>query len=297
MKLWISKSSEVPIQEQLNTQIVLGIVSADLEPGECLPSTTEIARRFHIHANTVRAVYRALARRGWLEWRPGSGFYVRAQGTQNIMASSQDLDLLISTFLDTARSRGHSMADVQSRMDRWFGLGKPDRVVVIEPEVELREILVAEVGDAISIPVVGIDVDACKQPENLAGGFFVALYDHAEEVRAALPPELSCLFLRSRSVPKRLAGESKPSPDALVSVVSRWPAFLYWARVTLVAVGVDPSSLDLRDARQKGWDRGLTGQSYIITDSLLSRALPKACRPRVFQLIADESIAELRGRL
>ena len=145
MKLWISKSSAVPIQEQLIAQLVLGIVSADLAPGECLPSTPEIARRFRIHANTVRAAYRTLAERGWVEWKPGSGFYVRPREGEKNFDPRLDLDHLISTFVDIARARGHGIADIQSRMDRWFGLQKPDHIVVIEPEPELRAILIAEI--------------------------------------------------------------------------------------------------------------------------------------------------------
>ncbi len=53
MRLWLTKHSEVPLREQLTTQIVLGIVSRDLRPGQRLPSTRELARRFGIHANTV----------------------------------------------------------------------------------------------------------------------------------------------------------------------------------------------------------------------------------------------------
>ncbi|HKG78053.1 MAG TPA: GntR family transcriptional regulator, partial [Pyrinomonadaceae bacterium] len=64
MRIWISKNSEVPIREQLVTQIVLGIVSNDLKVAERLPSTRELARRYDIHANTVSAAYRELARRG-----------------------------------------------------------------------------------------------------------------------------------------------------------------------------------------------------------------------------------------
>src|SRR5688572_12766771 len=112
MKLWLAKSSWVPIQEQLSTQLILGIVSADLAPGERLPSTSEIARRFHIHANTVRASYRELSRRGWLEWRKGSGFYVRKQGSKEELDGNLDLDHLISTFLAIARQRGHSLKEI-----------------------------------------------------------------------------------------------------------------------------------------------------------------------------------------
>ena len=55
----------------------LGIVSNDLKVAERLPSTRELARRYDIHANTVSSAYRELARRGWVEFRKGSGVYVR----------------------------------------------------------------------------------------------------------------------------------------------------------------------------------------------------------------------------
>ena len=77
MQLWFSHASEVSIREQLVTQIVLGILSDDLAPGQRLPSTRELARRFRIHANTVSAGYRQLERDRWVEMRHGSGVYVR----------------------------------------------------------------------------------------------------------------------------------------------------------------------------------------------------------------------------
>jgi DNA-binding transcriptional MocR family regulator len=43
MKLWISKSSEVPVAEQLTTQIMLAIHSGELKPNQKLPSTRELA--------------------------------------------------------------------------------------------------------------------------------------------------------------------------------------------------------------------------------------------------------------
>ncbi|MEO6393118.1 MAG: GntR family transcriptional regulator, partial [Pyrinomonadaceae bacterium] len=61
MKIWLSKSGEVSLREQLAAQIILGVVSGDLAPGQRLPSTRELARRYEIHANTVSAAYRNLA--------------------------------------------------------------------------------------------------------------------------------------------------------------------------------------------------------------------------------------------
>ena len=39
MRFWFARNSDVPIREQLVTQVVLGILSDDLHPGERLPST------------------------------------------------------------------------------------------------------------------------------------------------------------------------------------------------------------------------------------------------------------------
>jgi hypothetical protein len=122
----------------------------------------------------------------------------------------------------------------------------------------------------------------------------VALYSKAEEVRRLLPPDVSPIFLHTRSIPESLAGEKVPPRDALVSVVSRWPLFLEWARVFLVAAGVEADALDLRDAREPGWERGLRSSAHVITDALTARRLPEGLRPRVYRVVADSSLEELR---
>ena len=76
MRLWFSAHSDVPLYRQLITQVQLAILSGDLRPGDRLPSTRELARRFAIHPNTVSAGYRELEREGWTELRHGSGVYV-----------------------------------------------------------------------------------------------------------------------------------------------------------------------------------------------------------------------------
>lgn len=298
MKLWISKNGAETIQEQLSAQIVLGIVSGDLAPGERLPSTTVLARRFHVHANTVGAVYRSLAERRWVIWKRGSGFFVRPRTSETkTFDAGMDLDGLIEAFLKAAQARGHSPVEIQSRMNRWLLSAKPDRVVVIEPEVELREILVAELAGQVSVRVTGLSLEECRRSEEMSGAFCVALYDHSEDVRTALTAKTPCLFLHSRSAPQSMAGKPKPGPDTLITVASRWPDFLKWARILLVAVGIDATAIDLRDARQKHWKRGVTAESFIITDSLLARELPKGPNTHVFRFIADESIVELRQAL
>jgi DNA-binding transcriptional regulator YhcF (GntR family) len=154
MRLWISKNSEVPIREQLVTQIVLGIVSNDLKVAERLPSTRDLARRYDIHANTVSSAYRELARRGWVEFRKGSGVYVRAKSDETF-ENEIALDQVIARFFRNLREEGYSLAEIQTGVQRSFSMQRPDHFLLLEPDPELREILVAEVSTATKVKVKG----------------------------------------------------------------------------------------------------------------------------------------------
>src|ERR1051326_2700150 len=162
MRLWISKSSEVPIREQLVTQFVLGIVSNDLKIAERLPSTRELARRYKIHANTVSAAYRELARRGWVEFRKGSGVYVRARNDEPL-DNKLALDQVIARFFRNLRENGYSLAEIQDGIQRSLSVQRPDHFLLLEPDPQLREILVAEISKATNVKVKGVG------PEDLDG--------------------------------------------------------------------------------------------------------------------------------
>jgi GntR family transcriptional regulator len=154
MRLWISKNSEVPIREQLVTQIVLGIVSNDLKEAQRLPSTRDLARRYDIHANTVSSAYRELARRGWVEFRKGSGVYVRVRNDETL-EQGLALEQLIARFFRNLREEGYSLADIRAGIERSLSVQRPDHFLLLEPDVELREILVEEIRLASKVRVVG----------------------------------------------------------------------------------------------------------------------------------------------
>lgn len=284
------------MREQLVTQIVLGIVSGDLQPGQRLPSTRELARRFHIHSNTVSAAYRELSERGWVEMRKGSGIYVRAQTQDALPETALELDQLIAVFLNLARTRGFSLEEIRERVRHWLELQPPDHFLVVESDEELREILMAEIEEATLWRVAGASpYDCARDSSLLAGAAVVALLGQAERVHEILPPGKTPILLHSRSVPESLQGEDPPpEADALISVVSRWPEFLHWSRVILIAAGVDSNSLNFRDARVEGWEKGLRSSTFVITDALTVKRLPQGCTPRVFRIIADDSLKALR---
>ncbi|MBL8204245.1 MAG: GntR family transcriptional regulator [Blastocatellia bacterium] len=294
MRLWISKQSEVPIREQLVTQFRLAILSEDLKPGQKLPSTRELARRYQIHANTVSAAYRELAERGWVNFAHGSGVYVRKFDADAQLDAETDLDQIISEFLKLARSKGYALTEIQARIRRWLQYQTPDHFLLIEPDPKLRQILAAEIQSATNFPVVECDVEECTGRKSFVGAMPIAVYGQGEVVRAALPPHSHLLLLRLRSVTEALKNEKRPAPEDLLIVVSMLPDFLDWSRSVLSAVGLDPLSLEFRNANQRGWQRGLEASTFVITETVTEKIIPAGVKVRVFTMISDSSLAELQ---
>lgn len=276
------------------TQIVLGILCDDLRTGQRLPSTRELARRFRVHANTISAAYKELEREGWLEFRRGSGVYVREKRPDMAASPTVALDQLIAGLFRSARELGVPLASVRTRLRHWLAAQPPDHLLLIEPDEELRNIILEEIRSALKFPVRGGGFEACRQGEALAGAIPVVLPSKAERVRCELPPQAECLVLQVRSAPASLAHYLPAPKDALLGIASRWPDFLKQARTMLLAAGFDPECLVVRDARKPGWDKGLRQTAAVICDSLTCKQLSRSCRTLPFPLLAETAIAELK---
>src|SRR5579872_796631 len=153
MQFWFARGSDVSIREQLVTQVVLGILSDDLAPGQRLPSTRELARRFHLHPNTISAGYRQLSRERWVDFRKGSGIYVRATKPEAVSSASLALDQMIAALFRSARQLGVSLPALRVRLRQWLELQPPDHFLLIEPDEELRRILLEELSRVAIFPV------------------------------------------------------------------------------------------------------------------------------------------------
>jgi DNA-binding transcriptional regulator YhcF (GntR family) len=298
MQFWISRNSEVPVRDQLTTQILLAITSKGVKPGEKLPSTRALARRLGIHSNTINAAYHDLAERGWVEFRKGSGVYVRSFHEDRPMEGDLELDRLIATLIRTARDQGYSLAKIRSRVKHWLELQPPDHFLVIEEDPELRRILEHEIGRFTGFRVEAMGLDECGKPGALVGAAPVALYGKVDVVREALPAHCECLWLESRSVHDELQKLLRPvSADALVVVVSRWPDFLRWARTILLAAGLDDDIISMQDARSPNWKESLRLATFVVTDSITAAQLPARYRSRsfTFSVVAESSLMDLES--
>src|SRR5207248_8656284 len=195
MQLWFSRQSEISIREQLATQIVLAIVSGELAPGQRLPSTRELARRFRLHPNTISAGYRQLERSHWLEFRKGSGVYVSTRQPEQGHGELA-LDRLIANFFSSTRKLNTPLAVVRSRLKQWLEMQPPDHFLLIEPDEQLARIALKEMQAAVGLPVQGI---AELGPQVPAGAIPVLLSVSAKNFRKLAWQNGDVLMLQLRS--------------------------------------------------------------------------------------------------
>jgi len=295
VKIWISKNSEVPVRDQLIAQITLGIAAGDLKVGEKLPSTREIARRCDLHANTVGSAYQKLADQNLLEFKKGSGFYVAAAASE-LIEGERRLEQLIESFFESAKALGFDEIEVMNRLKKPRGPRSSNRVVVVESDVGLREILVHELADRFS-ETSGVSLEEYSSEPAPRGAILAAMFDEKPKIDAILKDGQTCVYLKGRSVSASMSGEARPSAAELVAVVSGWDGFLTFARIMLLAAKVDPGNLIVRSTTDEDWGNAIKTSSIIICDSLTAKGLGDLPSVRPFRIVSDESLAELSAAI
>jgi GntR family transcriptional regulator len=307
MKFWFVHSGDVSLEDQIVTQVSLGILSGDLSRGERLPSMKSLSERFHIHPSIVSAAYRKLEREGWVEFRRGNGVHVRESPPREIVGirPALHLDRLIGNLIVAAKAAGIRPEELRARILGQLDAAPPARLLLVDSDVELRKIVLTELQATMNLPP-GFTIGCADLPREgdakgiaaltaqLPGALVLVLPSKAEALRAVLPPSVPMQILRVRSIPKLLA-PWMPSPGySLVGVASRWPPFLSFAKIMLVAAGFDAESLLLRDASQYGWMSGMNQARVVLCDCLTAKALPTSIPRMTFNLLAEESVADLQ---
>lgn len=286
MRFWITKNSEIPVREQLTRQVLLGILSEELPSGHKLPSVRAVAQRHRIHSNTVSAAYHDLLEQGWLELRRGSGLYVRPLGA----SGDSNLDRLLTGVLQAARRENYEPEEVLARLEQMVHPVRYERILVAEPDPAMREILAAELTEALAVPVSALEREGNAPARSLV----VALPTRVARIRRQLARGLSCIALRVRSARASLEGQTMPPTDAVITIVSRSAEIRMWSRAMLIAVGLEPDALVEIDASAAGWQGRLARNALVVADVVAARELPQGCPARVSRVIADSSLAALR---
>ena len=85
MDIIISSNTNMPIYEQITSQIKAMIMSGTLNTGDPIPSMRALAKSLHVSVITVQKAYEDLQRDGFIEttvggaasYRPATGIFIR----------------------------------------------------------------------------------------------------------------------------------------------------------------------------------------------------------------------------
>ena len=132
MLITIDAAAPEPLYLQIRNQIVAGIATGQLEPGQSLPSVRSLASDLGINLHTVNKAYAVLRDEGYVLMRGRSGAYIadpceedRADRAQIELAKMEDA-LFELALAHRARggSRGEFLECAQRQAARAYGAGE-----------------------------------------------------------------------------------------------------------------------------------------------------------------------------
>ena len=110
-------TSGVPVYRQIIDQILGGIGTGTIKPGDQLPTVRQLAVDLAINPNTVVRAYRELEIRGVLDTQQGVGTFVTTVPVEPDDAERQrQLDQLVGEFIARAGGAGFSAEVLIERM-------------------------------------------------------------------------------------------------------------------------------------------------------------------------------------
>lgn len=114
--------SGVPVYRQLMDQVLIGVASGALLPGDQLPTVRQLAVDLSINPNTVVRAYKELEIRGFLTTQQGTGTFITSQPVKRDEVQRQErLSRMVAEFVARAASDGYSIAEIAERLSELSG--------------------------------------------------------------------------------------------------------------------------------------------------------------------------------
>lgn len=292
IRLWLSRDRSIPVKEQLGAQLLFGILSRRIAPGEKLPSVRELARRLKVHPNTVSAAYRDLSTRGWVSQRRGSGVFVRKR---QIGAPDGGIEGFVRAWIEEGRAHGfelEALAAAVMKVGNDLRMRIAQDLLVVHPDRELAQILAAEIEEAVECPVASAGFD--DAPKELPAGTCMLVTTACEAQAVDELHPASYRVIRLKSVEDEIAEQQLPTSGLLIAVVSRSESILEWSSRLLSALGLPGMDILQRNPSQPDWREGLAACDIVAADIRTALELPKKIKPTIFRIVADDFLAEAR---
>ena len=119
MIIKIDDYSDVPIYQQIRNQIVMGISSGELKPGEQLPTVRALALEMGINTMTVSKTYQILKSEGYILTDRKNGARVRDRIEGSGVISNENKTEL-RRIVSEARLSGVSKEEIMKLVEEYY---------------------------------------------------------------------------------------------------------------------------------------------------------------------------------
>ena len=121
MNIVISNSGEIPIYEQIASQIKSAVIAGEVKPGEPLPSLRFMAKELRVSVISTKRAYEELEREGYITSVPGKGSFA-AEINRELLREEQykRLEEHLNEAVDAARTAGISLGEMKELLETLY---------------------------------------------------------------------------------------------------------------------------------------------------------------------------------
>ncbi len=118
MKILISNTSDTPLYQQIEEQIIDAILRGELTEGEALPSIRTFANDLKVSILTIRRVYDDLEKEGFVNSQVGIGTFVSTTNIDLLRDSKRRIvEQKMLDMIQTAKSLGITQEELNDMMN------------------------------------------------------------------------------------------------------------------------------------------------------------------------------------
>lgn len=121
MNIVISNSGEIPIYEQIASQIKNAVIAGEVKPGEPLPSLRFLAKELRVSVISTKRAYEELEWEGYITSVPGKGSFA-AEINRELLREEQykRLEEHLNEAVDAARTAGISLGEMKELLETLY---------------------------------------------------------------------------------------------------------------------------------------------------------------------------------
>jgi len=122
LNIIISNSSQIPLYEQIESQIKNQIVNMNLKPGELLPSIRTLAKELKVSIITTKRAYEELEKEGFIKTVVGKGTFVAEANNERLReVAMYEIENKLEDALISAKAIGLTLEETLDIIRSLYG--------------------------------------------------------------------------------------------------------------------------------------------------------------------------------